>query len=232
MRQPIRHSCADASTALKEALMSRMLDKASVIAVAGTLMATLFGADGSSAAQASSRALQQEPNRVISQPVIQPLPAEAGTAAVDGAEAESQDFTSPPTTSLAALVDAQPQGELSRELTCLAGAIYFEAKSESLEGQLAVGRVIIARSKSGRYPASYCGVVYQPSQFSFIRGNAMPGINRGSQNWRDAVAVAQIADSGSWHSSVEGALSFHAASVSPGWHMKRVARLGNHVFYR
>jgi spore germination cell wall hydrolase CwlJ-like protein len=75
-------------------------------------------------------------------------------------------------------------------------------------------------------------VVYQPSQFSFVRGNSMPGINRGSQDWREAVAIARIADAGSWKSPVEGALSFHAARVSPGWRLARVARVGNHIFYR
>ncbi|MDB5723724.1 MAG: cell wall hydrolase, partial [Novosphingobium sp.] len=121
---------------------------------------------------------------------------------------------------------------MSRDLNCLAGAIYFESKGESLEGQLAVARVIIARSKSGRFPASYCGVVYQPSQFSFVRGNAMPAIRKGSLDWREAVAVAEIADANTWQSPVEGATSFHAASVSPNWRMKRVARVGNHIFYR
>lgn len=135
--------------------------------------------------------------------------------------------------SLAALVDSQPQpGDLSRELNCLAGAIYFEAKSESLSGQLAVGRVIVARSKSGRFPNSYCGVVYQPSQFSFVRGGAMPAIPRGSQQWHNAVAIAQIAHAGSWHSPVEGALYFHAASSAPGWRLARVGRIENHIFFR
>lgn len=171
---------------------------------------------------------------MISQPVVQPLPASTKVqdeAATD--QAASTNFAVPSATTLAGLVDAQPQaGDLSRELNCLAGAIYFESKSEPLEGQLAVGRVIVARSKSGRFPASYCGVVYQPSQFSFVRGNAMPGINKGSEDWREAVAVAQIADAGSWQSPVEGATSFHAARVSPGWHLKRLARVGNHIFYR
>jgi len=217
--------------------MSRILDKASVAAVAVTLVATLFSADGSGAnAQASRRAVEQEPARMISQPVVQPLPAvaQADAAQVEAAvdQTDAADPAPRSAASLAALVDAQPQHELSRELTCLAGAIYFESKSEPLEGQLAVGRVIVARTKSGRYPTSYCGVVYQPSQFSFIRGNGMPGINKGSQDWHEAVALAQIADAGSWQSPVEGALSFHAASVSPGWRMKRVARVGNHVFYR
>ncbi|MEO5586278.1 MAG: cell wall hydrolase [Novosphingobium sp.] len=220
--------------------MSRMLNKASVAAVAVTLVATLFSADGSGAsAQASARVAEQQPIRMISQPVVQPLPARqdvdqdeaADSAARD--ENQSEDFSPHTASSLSALVDAQDQSDdLSRELNCLAGAIYFESKSESLEGQLAVGRVIVARSKSGRFPASYCGVVFQPSQFSFVRGNAMPRINKGTQDWRDAVAVAQIADTGTWQSPVEGAISFHAASVSPGWRLKRVARVGNHIFYR
>ncbi len=135
--------------------------------------------------------------------------------------------------SLASLVTSQPHpAELPRELNCLAGAIYFEAKSESLSGQLAVGRVIVARSKSGRFPNSYCGVVFQPSQFSFVRGGGMPGIARSSQQWRNAVAIAQIAHAGSWRSPVEGALYFHAAYVSPTWRLARVGRVENHVFYR
>ena len=135
--------------------------------------------------------------------------------------------------SLAALVSAQSQsGDLPRELNCLAGAVYFEAKSEALTGQLAVGRVIVARSKSGRFPNSYCGVVFQRSQFSFVRGGGMPGINRQSKQWRNAAAIAQIAHAGTWRSPVEGALYFHAARVSPSWKRTRMARVQNHVFYR
>lgn len=210
--------------------MSKIVNKASAIAVTATLIATLVSADGSGAAAKGSSpiaATEQTPIRMISQPIVQPLPsAVSEEAAADEAASDA------PAASLSELIDEQPQGELSSELNCLAGAIYFESKSEPLEGQLAVGRVVVARAKSGRYPDSYCGVVYQPSQFSFIRGNAMPGINKGSQDWREAVAIARIADAGSWKSPVEGALSFHAARVSPGWRMARVARVGNHIFYR
>ena len=117
-------------------------------------------------------------------------------------------------------------------MRCLAGAIYFEAKGESLPGQLAVGRVVVNRAKSGRFPDSYCGVVYQRSQFSFVRGRTMPAIRTNSQDWREAVAIARIADAGSWESPAEGALFFHATRVSPGWRLARVTRIDNHVFYR
>jgi cell wall hydrolase len=120
----------------------------------------------------------------------------------------------------------------SRELECLAGAIYFESKSESLQGQLAVGHVIANRAASGRFPASYCGVVYQRSQFSFVRGHSMPYIPRASQDWQDAVAIAKIVDQQLYASPVGKALFFHARRVSPGWRLTRVGTLGNHVFYR
>ena len=120
----------------------------------------------------------------------------------------------------------------SRELECLAGAIYFEAKSESLAGQLAVGHVIANRASSGRFPSSYCGVVYQRSQFSFVRGRSMPHIPRASRDWEEAVAIARIVDQQLHPSPVGKALFFHARRVSPRWRLTRVTTLGNHVFYR
>jgi spore germination cell wall hydrolase CwlJ-like protein len=120
----------------------------------------------------------------------------------------------------------------SRELECLAGAIYFESKSESLTGQLAVGHVIANRTTSGRFPTSYCGVVYQRSQFSFVRGGSMPRISRSHLQWKNAVAIAQIVYRKLAPTPVSKALFFHARRVSPRWRLTRVATLGNHVFYR
>lgn len=135
--------------------------------------------------------------------------------------------------SLADLVAAQSAPEeVNGDMKCLAGAVYFESKGESLEGQLAVARVIINRVKSGRFADSMCGVVYQPSQFSFVRGRAMPPIRTGSESWREAVAIAQIAMDDSWDSSAEGALFFHARRVSPGWGKAKLASIDNHIFYR
>jgi spore germination cell wall hydrolase CwlJ-like protein len=135
--------------------------------------------------------------------------------------------------SLAELVRLQDTAEpLSAEERCLAGAVYFESKGESLSGQLAVARVVMARAKSGRFPTSLCGVVYQKSQFSFVRGGGMPPIATGSQHWRNAVAISRIALDGSWKSPVEGALFFHARHVSPGWRLTRIGSVDNHIFYR
>jgi spore germination cell wall hydrolase CwlJ-like protein len=135
--------------------------------------------------------------------------------------------------SLAALVAATPvPGTLDPELRCLAGAVYFEARGESLSGQLAVAHVVINRAESGRFPTSLCGVVHQPSQFSFVRGGKMPAIRESSTLWSNAVAIAQIARSDSWKNQAPGALFFHARHVSPGWRKTRIAQIDNHIFYR
>jgi spore germination cell wall hydrolase CwlJ-like protein len=121
----------------------------------------------------------------------------------------------------------------SRELECLATGIYFESKSESLAGQLAVGQVIANRADSGgRFPGTYCGVLFQRGQFSFVHGRSLPRVPRASRQWQTAVAMAKIVDQDLHESSVGEALFFHARYVSPGWRMKRVAAVGNHVFYR
>jgi spore germination cell wall hydrolase CwlJ-like protein len=199
---------------------------ASAIALAATVFTALFSAQGSGAAASDffpGPATQEPATEFVSRPVIQPIVAPQMDVVAESARANS----------LAQLVAQQDMPEaLSSELRCLAGAIYFEARGESLDGQLAVGNVVINRAGSGRFPSSYCGVVYQPSQFSFVRGRSMPRIRENSRDWRDAVAIAQIADSGSWNSPAKDALFFHASRVSPGWRLTRLARVDNHIFYR
>ena len=121
----------------------------------------------------------------------------------------------------------------SRELECLAAGVYFEAKSEPLAGQLAVGQVIANRANSrGRFPSSYCGVLFQRGQFNFVHGGRWPAVNKSGAQWKNAVAVARIVAGDLHQSSVGQALFFHARRVAPGWRLTRVASVGNHVFYR
>lgn len=121
----------------------------------------------------------------------------------------------------------------SRELECLATGIFFESKGEPLAGQLAVGKVIANRANSGgRFPSTYCGVLFQRGQFSFIKGRSLPKVSHSNRMWQTAVAIAKIVDRDLKDSVAEKALFFHARYVSPSWHLKRVASIGNHVFYR
>ena len=155
--------------------------------------------------------------------------------AKDGSDGTDQDTdTAKPSMDLASLVvqyrDDDPG---SRERECLAVGIYFESKSEPLAGQLAVGEVIANRAHSGgRFPSSYCGVLFQRGQFSFVSGHSWPAISRSSRQWQNAVAIAQIVDQDLKDSGAPGALFFHAKRVSPHWQLTRVASIGNHVFYR
>lgn len=205
--------------------MSTKFKYAASLSIAATFITTLLSTGGSHAAAQGLNAPVASAATFISQPVVQPV---ASPTAQDTTEADAATAVS-----LADLVEETSiPAKLSNELECLAGAVYFEAKSETLAGQLAVGRVIVARANSGRFPSSYCGVVYQPSQFSFVRGHAMPAINRDSRAWQTAVRIARIADEGLWKSPVEGAMFFHAAHVSPRWAKTRMARVDSHIFYR
>jgi spore germination cell wall hydrolase CwlJ-like protein len=119
------------------------------------------------------------------------------------------------------------------EHECLANAVYFESKGEPLQGQLSVAEVVLNRARSGRFPASICGVVKQRGQFSFVRGGRLPPVPRASAAWKKAVAVARIALEDLADSPARKALFFHATRVKPSWRgLKRVATVGNHIFYR
>ena len=120
------------------------------------------------------------------------------------------------------------------EQKCLAGAIYFEARGEPLEGQLAVAEVVLNRAASGEYPASICEVVTQPAQFSFVRDGLFPTINESSVAWHTALAVAHIADEKLANKLESDVLWYHADYVAPSWDRRLVpvVRIGAHIFYR
>jgi spore germination cell wall hydrolase CwlJ-like protein len=135
--------------------------------------------------------------------------------------------------SLAELVaDYSGSDTPDQQTECLARAVYWEAKGEPLAGQLTVAEVIINRSRSGRFAPTVCGVVRQPSQFSFVRRGYIPQPPSASRDWRIAVAIAQIAMQELAAGAAPRALFFHARRVNPGWRLTRVATVGNHVFYR
>jgi spore germination cell wall hydrolase CwlJ-like protein len=130
---------------------------------------------------------------------------------------------------------AQAQGAQARDADqeCLAGAVYFEARSEPLQGQLAVADVVINRASSGRYPTTICAVVTQRAQFSFIRNGRFPEADRSSEAWRRAVAIARIARERLANQVAPNVLWYHADYVAPVWkrNLTRVSKIGAHIFY-
>ena len=205
---------------------------------AASVAAFMVGAAATSGALAAD-AVVTTTNAVVVQQVpsttvVTPLPGgdvqiapQSARPAIDAPDADA------PATNLPALVRQFGSSAADdSESECLAGAVYFESKGEPLEGQLAVANVILNRASSGRFPASACGVVHQPGQFSFVRGSGFPPIPRGSLAWKQAVAIAHIAEEQLWKPVAAKALFFHAKRVSPNWRLARVAAVGNHIFYR
>ncbi len=161
----------------------------------------------------------------VSEPMIQWVPAVEQKAASANVSAGSL-------RELVAITDTP--NTLSEQMHCLAGAVYFESRGEPLNGQLAVAQVVINRADDRRFPASYCDVVYQRAQFSFVKNGRMPRIKTSSTAWTRAKAIARIAHAGMWESEAGDSLYFHADYVRPKWSRKKTARatIDTHIFYR
>jgi spore germination cell wall hydrolase CwlJ-like protein len=129
---------------------------------------------------------------------------------------------------------------LGKEQRCLAEAVYFEARSETVEGQAAVAQVVLNRVKSGLYPSSICGVVYQnrhrhlACQFTFAcEGKALR--IRDTDSWERAKSVASAVIEGKTYlADVGGATHYHADYVRPYWarRLKKMDVIGRHIFYK
>jgi spore germination cell wall hydrolase CwlJ-like protein len=126
-----------------------------------------------------------------------------------------------------------------RELNCLATAIYFEARGEPVAGQVAVAQVVLNRMRSGRYPGTICGVVYQNwqmrnrCQFSFAC-DGKSDIPKEAAAWnraRDIAAEALRDPPKTW--VLGDATLYHARYVKPDWAPKvtLVSSIGEHLFY-
>jgi len=129
--------------------------------------------------------------------------------------------------------------ESSRELECLADAVYYEARGETPSGQAAVAQVVMNRVRHPAFPKSICGVVFQGAynrtgcQFSFACDGSMRRA-RDIGAWARARKVASRTLAGDGSSVVGSATHFHTTNVSPGWgpRLMRVAQVGMHIFYR
>ena len=135
--------------------------------------------------------------------------------------------------------EKQAAGLSAKDETCLADAIYFEARGEPEKGQEAVAQVILNRATSGKYPKSVCGVVYQGQskrnacQFSFAC-DGKPEVKREAKAWDRAKSIAKAMATGQKQvSTLETATHYHATYVKPRWarKMKKLSTIGGHIFY-
>ena len=122
---------------------------------------------------------------------------------------------------------------LTADLTCLAKAVYYEARGESEEGQAAVAQVVLNRTHRREYAHSVCGVVFQGAhagqcQFSFACNGAMDRPLE-TTAWTRARRIALAVISGERKAPVGEAVSFHTASE--GGRGRAVAHIGGHLFF-
>lgn len=138
-----------------------------------------------------------------------------------------------------AFLEQQPAAKGGPQWQCLAEAIYFEARGESLAGQFAVAEVILNRVESPRYPDSICGVVRQGAhrpgacQFSYAC-DGRPEVIADQTAWDRAGKIAALMLDSAERPLTEGATHFHTAAVRPVWARiyEQTARIGAHLFYR
>jgi len=129
--------------------------------------------------------------------------------------------------------------DATRAIDCLTAAVYYEARSQSVDGQRAVAQVVLNRVRDRAFPASVCGVVYQGShrstgcQFTFTCDGSLYQ-RRDPASWERARTIATQALGGTVYAPVGSATFYHANYVSPWWapSLVQVATVGAHIFYR
>lgn len=121
---------------------------------------------------------------------------------------------------------------LDPELECMAKVVHHEAANQSRKGQRAVAEIMMNRARSGRFPATVCGVANQPRQF-FNTARYNP--SRDTAQWRTAVEVSREVIAGQGENVAPGAYFYHAAYQAPTRFFRTrqpVLAMGDHIFYR
>jgi hypothetical protein len=151
----------------------------------------------------------------------------------------SSDAPAPPLGAAPPFVAADAPDDAARAQECLTAAIYYEARSQTDDGQRAVAQVVLNRVRDRAFPRSVCGVVYQGStrrtgcQFSFTCDGSM-NAPRNATGWARAGVIAAAALAGDVYAPVGSATHYHANYVLPWWasSLAKVTQVGAHVFYR
>ena len=132
-----------------------------------------------------------------------------------------------------------PVPKSDKQMSCLAEALYFEARGEPIQGQLAVGEVILNRVEDTRYPSSICKVVNQGTgrrfacQFTYTCDGKLETVHE-RKPYEMALKIAKILMTTHDRKLTRGSTHYHSNYVNPKWSKKfeRVAKFGRHIFYR
>ena len=132
-----------------------------------------------------------------------------------------------------------PVPKSGKQMSCLAEALYFEARGEPITGQLAVGEVILNRVEDSRYPSSICKVINQGTgrrfacQFTYTCDGKLETVHE-RKAYEMALKLAKILITTHDRKLTKGSTHYHSNYVNPKWSKKfeRVAKYGRHIFYR
>ena len=132
-----------------------------------------------------------------------------------------------------------PVPKSNKQMSCLAEALYFEARGEPIKGQLAVGEVILNRVEDTRYPSSICKVINQGTgrrfacQFTYTCDGKLETVHE-RKPYETALKIAKILMTTHNRKLTRGSTHYHSNYVNPKWSKKfeRVAKFGRHIFYR
>lgn len=128
-----------------------------------------------------------------------------------------------------------------RQLACLAKNIYYEAGNQPFEGKVAVAQVTLNRTESGQYPEDICQTIYQKNivyekvlcQFSWVCDRALLTRPMHNANYNESMEVAKkVLLEGFRLPSLKDAMYFHGDYINPGWKREKIAKIGNHIFYK
>lgn len=128
-----------------------------------------------------------------------------------------------------------------RQLACLAKNIYHEAGNQPFEGKVAVAQVTLNRVSSGQFPNDICQTVYQKNkimekvvcQFSWVCDHVVLTKKIQNNMYDESMVVAKkVLLEGFRLPSLEDAMYFHGDYINPGWRREKVAKIGNHIFYK
>ncbi|NMB46442.1 MAG: hypothetical protein GX998_08555 [Firmicutes bacterium] len=121
---------------------------------------------------------------------------------------------------------SQPSGLSEGDIWLMAQLIHAEGRGEPLEGQVAIGAVLLNRVGDKRFPNSLAGVIYQQGAFCTVRDgqiNLSPDGN--------ALKAARLAAAG-WDPTGGALYFYNPARSTSRWIYSRpvITRIGRHVF--
>jgi spore germination cell wall hydrolase CwlJ-like protein len=211
------------------------------ITLTGLVIGSSAIADGTPALWTQVSTLMTDERKALQSVGNDRLELLSGTKSSKGSLQETANSKTVTRISTMAQVNALPRANGDAEWRCLAEALYFEARGESLQGQFAVAEVILNRRDSRKFPSSVCSVIGQGSksgkkyacQFSYKCDGRAEVFSEGKA-YVQVGKVARIMLDGQSRNLTKGAMFYHTGAVSPKWSrtFHRTAKVGSHYFYR